>query len=193
MNKKTAIKFGPFSAPYHQKLVNDRFKQNLSRFIDDVLLPQLDEDVNSIQGSVTAEFNQQRYCGPNSAVKDVFKIDLALTSQSGVSHYKARLKYDDPTFSTRRGSTFYLWTPARQKTREKQIETIQEIAQNIIEKIEVKENCPVCNTAIQFTNTEYLLAIGCSNQCFSYHYHKDPETENVLHGHFFITEPDWAG
>ena len=192
MNKKIAIQFGPFAAPYHQNLVNDRFKHNLNRFIDDILLPQLDEDVNSIQGSVTAEFNQQRHCGPNSAVKDIFKLDLALTSASGISHYKAKLKYDDPTFSPRRGSTLYLWTPARQKIREKQIEAIEAIAQKVTAKIAVQANCPVCNVVLQLTNTEHLLAIGCNNNCFSYHYHKDSETGDILHGHFFIKEPEWV-
>ena len=185
------IEYGPFNTEYHLSLVNDTYRENFVNFIENILTPQLDEMPSRITGTVRAEFDEEKYCGPNSAVRDIFNIKLAIASASGISDYKAKLKYINPSFEVTRGSTLYLWTPGRKAQREKELELIENIVLQVKNSGKVTEVCPVCGDRISFVNNDYILDIRCDQHCFNHNYDKDPETGEILHGHIHISDPKY--
>ena len=116
-----------------------------------------------------------------------------MKSKSGISSYKAKLKYKDSKFKPRRGSSLYLWTPKRKVEREIQVKGIEAIVQKVVNNSEINDKCPICNSDISYINNQHILDISCNEHCFNYHYHKNPNSGKFVHGHFHIREPEYDG
>lgn len=182
------IEFGPFKTEYHQTLAENGFRDAAIKFVNKNFVSQLEGDLNSVSGTVEAEFNEEKYCGSNSAVRNKFKFNLIFETSSGKASYKGTLKYSETEFEVARGSSLYVWTQARLDARKKQQSKIQEIANHILAKESFVNQCPVCFGEVNYLNTDHMFDLGCKSHCFIYSYHKDSDGK-FLHGHFFMKEP----
>lgn len=182
------IEFGPFKTKYHQDLAINGFQDAAIKFIHENFVSQLEQESYSVTGTVEAEFNEEKYCGSNSAVRNKFKFNLVFETSSGKASYKGTLKFTETAFEAARGSSLYVWTQSRLDARKKQQSKILEIANLILAKKSFENQCPVCFGEVNYLNTERMFDLGCKAHCFTYSYHKDSDGK-FLHGHFFMKEP----
>jgi hypothetical protein len=188
------IQFGPFSTHYHANLVDADFKTALSAFLDSKLLPQLDEPTDDADGMLVATFDSDRYCGPNSLVKNIFTLEMTLLGPDGNSELKTDIEFhpNTKTFSPRAGygHHFYVWTPRRKRDRETELELIQRLADDFQRTHRVGLKCPICHGNVTGVDDPTIFDIRCTEQrCFVYNYHKD-ENGRLAHGHFVTKHPE---
>ena len=191
------IQFGPFSTQYHSALVNDDFKSSLSGFLRSELFSQLDEPVSDADGTLTATFNNDRFCGPNSLVRNIFTLKISLYGDDGKSDLKSDIEYNPDTsaFSQRtgHGHNFYLWTPRRRQNRENEMEMIQRLVDEYRRTHKTGLVCPICQGNVTGVDDPSIFDLRCvNNRCFVYNYHKD-EDGRLAHGHFFTYHPAIRG
>ena len=187
------IRFGPFSTSYHRDFVDTTFKEQLELFLRDKLLPQLDSPLQELDGTLTAAFGNERNCGPNSLVRDIFTLECVAICDDGVSDLKADVVYNprSGTFAARTGFDryFYVWTPARKRTRENELAAIQRVVDDIMRGDPSGFACPICGGRITAINNPDIFDARCSRQhCFVYNFHKD-DRGRLAHGHFFTKHP----
>ena len=188
------IQFGPFSSAYHRGLVDDDFKATLQRFLEREMLPQIDDPVLEADGTLSATFDNERYCGPNSLVRNIFTLEIVLVGDAGKSELKSDITYCDADGSfaprTGHGHHFYVWTPTRRRNREQELESIQRTVDDIQRGRESNPACPICNGSLSAIDNSDIFDVRCSsNRCFQYNYHKD-ENGRLAHGHFFTKHPE---
>jgi hypothetical protein len=187
------IRFGPFYTSYHRDLVDATFKKQLERFLRDNLLPQLDSPLQELEGTLTATFDNEKNCGPNSLVRDIFTLECVAVCDDGTSDLKSDIVYDPVgrTFAPRTGFDryFYVWTPARKRAREDELAAIQRVVDDIMRGDRSEFACPICGGHITAINNPDIFDARCSRQhCFVYNFHKD-ERGRLAHGHFFTKHP----
>ena len=184
-----SIVYGPFNAEYHRVVVDDAFKRALREFLASKLLPQLDHAFADTRGTLAACFDEDRYCGPNSLVRDCFKLDFHFRGPDGESSIKTEIiRNRDGQFAARRGRSLYLWTPLRQRKRQSDQGAIQETVGAILDNAVENPSCPLCSAELQVINGPALFDVLCPNRCFKYNFHRDEKGE-PLHGHFFMDDP----
>jgi hypothetical protein len=183
-----AIVYGPFNAEYHRALVNDSFKRALREALTAKLLPQLDHDFTDATGTLAACFDEDRFCGPNSLVRDCFRLEFQFRGPDGESRIKTEITYNRGEFSARRGHSLYLWTPSRQRKRQLKEEAIQRTVGAILDNALDRPSCPLCSAELHVINAPALFDVVCPNRCFKYNFHRD-EKGRPLHGHFFMGSP----
>ncbi len=186
------IRFGPFNSTYHAEAMTADFKEALSEFLETNLLPQIEESFESASGSVTAGYDDEKYCGPNSIVRDIYKFEFAFHRPSGDDTIKIELVFSSKsqTFSTRRKKPFYLWTNRRREIYLAQGQSIKVLCDRIAKRESVAAVCPLCSATLIVHDAPSLFDVRCPGRCFNYNYHRDPKDGSFLHGHFFRKEPD---
>lgn len=187
-----ALQFGPFSTAYHEQLVTDAFKESARRFVATRILPQVDHDIIEIDGTLTPRATVDENCGPNSAVKNCFELDIRFFGQNAAdySELKADLWYrpDSGTFQVATRSSLYVWTPTRLEERISQKAAIHRVVDSVLQHEVSTAFCPVCFANVSLINTPDYFHAACPNKCFRYNFHKD-EKGRFLHGHFFMFQP----
>lgn len=187
------IRFGPFKASYHRSLVDAAFIEQFELFLQANLVPQLDSTIREFDGTLMATFDNEKNCGPNSLVRDIFTFECSITCDDGTSELKADVVCDPKshTFRPRTGFEcfFYVWTPNRRKIHESELGEIQRVVDAILRGYSTLLACPICGGTITAINNEKLFDARCTRQrCFVYNYHKD-KRGRLAHGHFFTTHP----
>jgi hypothetical protein len=192
----TTIEFGPFQTAYHKQADGEAFRESLSAFLEHELLPQLDGDYRSTKGRITAVFDDERYCGPNSAVRDAYKFEFAFLCGHGTDEIKAEIYRDPKTGSFRpryKGRPLVLWTA----NRKAQQEAFHRAIDAIVERIQAGEIsewiCPRCSARLSLIDSPGLFDLSCPRDCFNYHFHHDTKTKEFMHGHFFSRPPSREG
>jgi hypothetical protein len=184
-----AILYGPFNAEYHRAVVDDTFKKELREFLASKLLPQLDHVFTDARGTLTACFDEDRYCGPNSLVRDCFRLELQFRGPDGESQIKTEIiRNRDGQFSARRGHSLYLWTPSRQRKCQSVQEAIQTTVDAILDNAVQRSMSPLCSAELRVMNAISLFDVFCPNRCFKYSFHRD-ENGRFAHGHFMMATP----
>ncbi len=187
-----ALKFGPFSTVYHEQLVTDAFKESARRFVATKILPQVDHDIIEIDGTLTPRVTDDLNCGPNSAVKNCFKLDIRFFGQNATdySELKAELWYrpDSGTFQVATRSSLYVWTPSRREERLSQKAAIQRIVDSVLQHEPSTAVCPVCFANVSLTSTPDYFHAACPNKCFRYNFEKDKNGRR-LHGRLSMFLP----
>ncbi|APR78848.1 Hypothetical protein A7982_04195 [Minicystis rosea] len=51
--------------------------------------------------------------------------------------------------------------------------------------------CPRCGLPINASIVPAQIEIDCRNGCFRYHFHRDPATGELHHGHFLQGQPTY--
>jgi len=184
----TTIEFGPFKSTYHNGAVDTDFREALSDYLAAQLLPQVDEPFDTTFGRLLAAYDDQKYCGPNSAVRDIYSLEFEFRRSSGADTIKVDLAFSSKhrSFSARyRGKPLYLWTALRKEGQIRRTNGIKEVCDRILRGEAPTARCPCCGAALHVVNTSDLFDVSCPERCFNYNFHRDPETGTFLHGHFF--------
>jgi|GEM_PF-2256060 len=186
----TTIQFGPFASSYHREAVTDALKGTFSAFLEAKLLPQVEQPYESTSGRFVAAYDDQKYCGPRSAVRDIYRFEFVFHRASGDDTIKVELVFDPGTqkFATRHRRRFYLWTASRRQRYQQERQQIQELCRRIADHEQVAAVCPLCSARLRVIDSPGLFDVSCPERCFNYNYHRDPTTGAFLHGHFFQRE-----
>jgi len=182
------IEFGPFKSNYHKAAVDAGFREALNDYLVAQLLPQVDEPFDSTVGRLLATYDDQKYCGPNSAVRDFYSLDLEFRRPSGADAIKADLAYSSAqrSFSPRyQGNPLYLWTASRKEAQTRRTNSIKLVCDRILCGEVATAQCPCCGAELQTINSPGLFDVSCPARCFNYNFHRDPQTGAFQHGHFF--------
>jgi hypothetical protein len=182
------IEYGPFATAYHRAALDDDFKSALSMFLESELLPQVDERFESTSGTLQAAFDDERYCGPNSLVKDRYILDFTFHGTASEVNVKANLEFAPMlrTFQCRDRSGLYLWTARRRVEHNAKVHGIQSLCERIARREIRSAECPQCSRALTITDVPDLFDVRCPSRCFNFNFHRDPATGEFLHGHFFL-------
>ncbi len=150
-------------------------------------MPQADLPFDSTSGSFAATHDEDRYCGPNSIVRNIYKLEFAFHRASGDDTVRAELVYrpETETFTVRRNKALYLWTAARRARNDEQRSAIQLVCDRIADDKLTEAACPLCSAALRIHDTPNLFDVTCPKGCFNYDFHRDPKDGAFLHGHFF--------
>jgi hypothetical protein len=182
---------GPFETQYHRELADGEFCDVVERFIRSRLASQVDHPIEAVVGSLTACFDEDRYCGPNSAVRNVFRLELTFRGEGEESTIRTDLNYDDRSseFSPRRGSSLYVWTPTRRRVRAEHQNMIKSVVKDVLDGGQSTVLCPICGTELHVIDCDGFFDLFCPSRCFKYNFHRD-EDGNPTHGHFFMSDPE---
>jgi hypothetical protein len=192
----TTIEFGPFQTAYHRQAVDGGFREALSEFLEHELLPQVDEAFSRTQGRLTAEFDAEKYCGPNSAVRDAYKLEFSFIRKDGADQIEAKIYRDPKTGSFRprfKGQPLILWTEKRRAEHRSFREAIDRLVKRIHAGEDSQWVCPSCSTRLSLIDSPGLFDLSCPQGCFNYNFHRDPETREFMNGHFFSRPPKRPG
>ncbi|WP_437640467.1 hypothetical protein [Sorangium sp. So ce854] len=186
-----SVRFGPFASAYHSEAMTPAFKEALGAFLEKELLPQVERPFESTSGALVAAYDGERYCGPNSAVRDIYKFECVFHRSSGDDTIEVKLVFraEASAFSTRSGRPLYLWTAARRERHEAEGRRIQSLCGCIAKHEDVEAVCPLCSAVLRVHDSPSLFDVSCPNRCFKYNYHRDAADGQLLHGHFFRKEP----
>ena len=186
------VRFESFVTEYHKKLITGNFKADLENYLCKELLPQVTIPFNLTKGSLKPSYNEERFCGENSAVKNLFSFEFRFSDNNQVEEIKVELKYlpQKRNFVVRYKKPLYLWTIPRQQSQRTNAKQIEDICNSILGNEIETANCPVCEKPVRICNSPSLFDVSCSNLCFTYDFHRNAETGAFEHGHFFMKEPD---
>jgi hypothetical protein len=182
------VQFGPFETAYHRKAVDAEFREALSTYLEKELLPQVDEPFESTEGTLKAVFNEEKYCGPNSAVKDTYELEFSFLRSSGADCIRVQISRDQKSGSFRPrypGRPMYLWTAARKQRQLTVREEIDDMVARILNGERGEWKCPQCGDLLRLVDSDHVFDLTCLRGCFTYEYHRDPVTRKFMHGHFF--------
>jgi hypothetical protein len=185
------IRIGPFATQYHRSSVDATFCADLYDHLCHALLPQVTIAYEEVGGSLVAVFDEDRFCGPNSVVKNIYRLVMVFRCGDTTEEVDAELKYVPSTrsFVRHKGKALYLWTVGR-KARVSEVEQrIEEVCRAIERGERLAGPCPVCGAELRIADNDRLFDVTCPSHCFSYNYHRHPETRGFVHGHLFMKEP----
>ena len=188
------LKTGPFKTKYHKSTAREMLV-DLEEYLRRTLLPQVTISFQATEGSLTPVVNENRFCGPGSLVKDTYKLKFRFLAYELSEHTEAELRYRPAqhTFTIVSKPGLYLWTIARQKKRKELLANVEALCQRILRKEPNEASCPVCSGPISIVDSPALFDVTCPRGCFNYSFHRDPKSQEFLHGHFFVGEPDPSG
>ena len=177
------------STSYHRGMIADGLLTRLEMFISEVLASQLPVPADDIHGTIVPCFDEERYCGPNSAVKDVYRLELSFqTGAEIVGTFRDDISYDSAsqTFGPRRRHRkLIVVTQAREEAQKALAEAVHTLCQRIGKEHLTEAACPKCSTALNIIDRPALFDVTCPQGCFNYNFHRDPESGEFLHGHVF--------
>jgi len=183
-----SIQCGPFKSDYHRTAVGQDFRSALSKYLERELLTQVTVGTACFKGSLVASYDEDRYCGPRSLVRDIYKLSVEFGSGQRKESLRKEIVYDanKNSFKPRREKKLLLWTLARQA----QARAIEDLVKRVDAEQLPSANCPVCDTNLLITNEPAIFAVTCPTGCFQHDYHRDPKSGDFLHGHLFVREPE---
>jgi hypothetical protein len=178
---------------YHRGMIDNGLLARLEMFIAADLASQLPVPADDIHGTIVPCFDEERYCGPNSAVKDVYRLELSF--QAGgevVGTFKDDISFD-PASSTfgprRRHRRLLVITQARQEAQRTLAEAVDVLCKRIGREHLTEATCPRCSTAVNIIDSPALFDVTCPQGCFNYNFHRDPASGEFQHGHVFYGQP----
>jgi|EBPBio282013_DNA_FD.fasta_scaffold53342_1 hypothetical protein len=154
---------GPFRSTYHNEPVNDRFKADLDRYLRHELLPQVQTTYTKTEGVLAAAFDEDRFCGPHSAIRNIFNFEFRFLAGSESEHVKAQLIYapSDGTFSVRYSKPLILWTTERKRRQLEARQKIEVICQEILCGSRKDADCPICGASVRVIDGDALFDVSC--------------------------------
>lgn len=182
------IQLGPFNTAYHRRVVDQRFREALGAYLERELLPQVDEPFERTEGRLTAEVNEERFCGPHSAVKDIYRLEFSFIREGSADTITAEIRYypDTNCFRVRRAhQPLILWTAKREKAARAYCAAIDDTVARITGGEKGEWKCPACGGALKLVDSPNLFDLACPRGCFVYNFHRVPGTTQYRSGHFF--------
>jgi hypothetical protein len=187
-----SIRYGPFKADYHRTVVDESFRSILVAYLSAELLPQVTVGSEHFEGQLQASYDEDRYCGPRSLVRDIYKLTAAFVRGSERESLDQEIVYcqTSHTFRPRKGNRLRLWTLSRQAKAKARLEVIQATIRQVAKDHLRAAKCPLCNADLHILDTADLFGVVCSKGCFDHDYHRDQQTGEFLHGHLFVKDPE---
>ena len=182
------LQFGPFKSDYHSATVGAEFREALNDYLAAQLLPQVDEPFDSTAGRLVATYDDQKHCGPNSAVRHIYTLEFEFRRPSGTDTIKVDLAYSatkrsfSPRFQNR---PLHLWTASSKEAQTRRTNSIELVCNRILRGEATTAQCPCCGAELGIVNQPALFDISCPARCFNYNFHRDRDTGAFEHGHFF--------
>ena len=174
-------------------MIESGLLSRLETFITTDLASQLPVPADDVHGTFVPCFNEERYCGPNSAVKDVYRLELSFQAGSEiVGTFMDDISYDTAarTFGPRRRHRRLLViTKARQEAQRALAEAVNALCQRIGKEHLTEAACPQCSTDLKIIDSPGLFDVTCPQGCFNYNFHTDPASGQFQHGHVFFKQP----
>lgn len=182
------------STNYHCDRIADGLLSHLERFISAELAAQLPDPADDIHGTLTPCYNEEKYCGPNSAVKDVYRLDLSFRiGTETVGTFKDDIRHEPvsqgfvPRYKHRK---LLVITQARRLAQKKFSEAVHALCRRICEAHIREATCPKCSATLKIIDAPALFDVSCPERCFNYNFHRDPSTGEFQHGHVFFAQTD---
>lgn len=180
------------STIYHRGMINSGLLAHLERFISTELASQLPSPPDDIHGTLVPCYDEERYCGPNSAVKDLYRLDLSFRIGSDIAGtFKGDLRYspaDQSFFPRYRHSRLVVITQARQEAQKLLSNAVHTLCRRICEEHITEATCPKCAAGLDIINSPALFDVSCPQRCFNYNFHRDPSSGEFQHGHLFFSQ-----
>lgn len=140
--------FGPFHTDHFRQAVDEKFRADFFTYARTHLLPRIKGQQPVIEGQVYAPYDEERHLGPNSALKNRYRIMFTFTSPQGKESVSGLLIYERATgeFSPGRGKLYWM---DFEKNRE------ADYRGQIVDRIAYRYAqgqrsilCPVCSSAL---------------------------------------------
>ena len=183
------IEFGPFRSEYHNEATTSEFQKALDDYLTAELLPQVNEPFDSTFGRLLATYDDPKYCGPNSAVRDIYSLEFEFRRSGGVDAIKIDLTFstNSRSFSPRRrGQRLYLWTRARKEAQLRRSNSVKDVCERILSGDTSTTSCPCCGSELRIHKSPELFDVSCPAFCFRFNFHRDPLTGAFQHGHSIV-------
>lgn len=182
--------FGPFAAAYHRDAVDDLFRSRLSRFVEEQLLPLSTLCRPEVSGAVTAFADEDRHCGPNSAVKEIYRLQITLADGKLTEDFDQEIIHrpEAETFTVRGDRPLYLWTVERKRRQVENEKAIEALISKICNGLR-EAQCPVCGAPVDVSDEAEIFGAKCSEGCFYWHYHRFELGGEPVHGTFMMKDP----
>ena len=172
---------------YHRRMVEDGLLDRLQQFIAEDLVPQLPGPVDVVAGTITPCFNEDHYCGANSAVKDTYRLDVRFFAASEVVGTIVEEIEDDVRnrrFRPRyRHKKLIVLTQARLAAQAVLSRSVQSLCRRIAQQHLAEAICPNCHADLKIIDSPEIFDVRCPWHCFTYNFHRDPASGAFLHGH----------
>jgi hypothetical protein len=182
------------STSYHRGMIEKGLLERLRQFVVDDLSPQLPAPADTVDGTITPCFNEDRYCGPSSAVKDTYRLDIRFLAASEVlGTFKEEIEDDlnSHRFRARyRHRKLLVITQARRAAQDALGSAVQTLCRRIAQEHLSSATCPKCENALNIIDSPGLFDVTCPSGCFTYNFHRDPKSGEFLHGHVFFGQPE---
>jgi hypothetical protein len=92
------------STSYHRGMIEGGLLARLDVFITGELASQLPVPADDIYGTLIPCFDEERYFGPNSTVKDVYRLELSFQAGAEViGNFKDDISYETATHPAKVG------------------------------------------------------------------------------------------
>ncbi|MBI2922432.1 MAG: hypothetical protein HYY18_15370 [Planctomycetes bacterium] len=184
------IAYGPFHAEFHFKRVDAAFKNALVQFLTVQLLPQMEEPYFDSGGSLVACFDESRFCGPLSAVRDRYRLEFHFRREDGTDEIKVDIEFDEPrgTFRPVGGNPLYLLTRKRLEHRRYVVGTIEALCRQLETGQAKTGTCPICGLEVCTESSPGSFSVRCKADCFDYEFSREVDTKGVRRGHFYVRE-----
>ena len=88
------VDFDLFSTTYHQKLMGEKLEAAFASFCDELARSEIGAIVNSVSGWLRPKFNEDKFTGEESAVRDIFIYELRAMHEGGVLTASGEAAYD---------------------------------------------------------------------------------------------------
>lgn len=181
------LKLGPFRADFHRTRVAAGLAADLAAFVAAEIIPQLTIVATNIEGAFTAAYDNDRNCGPNSAVKDLYHLKLIFSSVNGAEGLDSDLVYRAPGFAPPRGRPLVIWTIPRLEDFCRRRERLAEICRSFKAGELSAAQCPTCSSSLHLHSSATLFAISCPSGCVDIDEHREA-AGGLTHGHFFMRD-----
>jgi hypothetical protein len=182
------------SSTYHRDMIAGGLLASLEAFILERLAPEFPEPPDEVHGTIVPCHDDDRYCAPNSVVKDFYAVELSFqTGTEYIGSFESELSYDvkTRTFQPR------WWTRkplVSIKADEEALKALVQAVHNLRNRIDQEKlteaACPKCSKKLRIDSSPDSLFLGCRGGCFLYNSPRDSESGQLQEGQlFFRQEP----
>ncbi|PQO26250.1 hypothetical protein [Blastopirellula marina] len=167
------LEIKPLRTDYHRTLVDALFLNLLQQFLEAAVVAELEEEPFDFVGSLEAAYGKEANCGPQSLVRNIFKLDLCFYGEAGTSELDAWIVYEPltKTFAPRRGYSyqFQLWTPRRKLAADLRRQTIDRFIDDLLARRPIERRCPICQGEIRVIDLPIYFEVRClENDCVQF-------------------------
>lgn len=188
----SSIRIAPGVTGYHRKVMDDVFRERLFLYLEQNLLPQVEEPFDLVTGSLGAEYGEEKFCSETSLIRDFYYLEVSFIRQGSTDDLKTSLCYDPQIQQFSQRSKSYplkLGTRRRKENQTALKEKVNEVVTRILKKDKSSAKCAVCSTELNIYDRPDDIFISCPKQCMRVQYHLDPSTGEILHGNTYVKLP----